>query len=194
MAYDYSHEYLRKNKELVAKLVQVASSGEMIVYLSSDWRELKAIQATVNNVLANMARNVAGYENIRMLVRTWMAFDDEDSKRYKLSVGVPNHKPRGGPGPRVKAAANWAETMVPASTVLGQKYVHPEAFDGPEIESRFVYALVNLSPHFKEAVLNMKYESDPAAITEYFKELITGAAESGWVASCDTRSLILRRD
>jgi hypothetical protein len=178
MGYDYSVGFLKKYSELAQKLQQIATSGELLVYESTDWDEIKKRQRLVNEVLANMARNVEGSEGIRTVLRAWTAFKNEDT--YQLFIGQPNHKVAGRPPGKPKQSMDWFKQYVKAADVESLVYRHDRKItigdtDALTVFIGKIYALAkNPAYHRAEFTIGIGDEEtlvNPDELVEYLAEV-----------------------
>lgn len=188
MGYDYSPKLLVQYKELVDTLIRISVSRELLVYESTDWDQIKKRQILVNNVLANMERNMPDHKNVRTRVRVWTAFKTESV--FQLFVGIPEHKVAGRPPGRLPGKdAKWMDQYIRASTVGMLGYKHDRAIiDGEEL-TRFVGKVVALNPSTVRAEAVVK-ELDAEGAVEFFNDLFK---PHGWSARAEGMTLVLER-
>ena len=187
MGYDYSPRFLKENEELVGKIIKIAATGEVLTYESEDWDQIKAAQKKVNNVLANMARNMPDYRDIRSSVRCWTSFKSETV--YVLSVGIPRHKMAGRPPGMSKQPIEF-RTMVPAEQVgNGQIYVHSETIVDQPSYAKFVGKVQLLGSQFSVAKVKVM-DLDDEAVRDHLGPVFEPL---GFRARAEGDTLILER-
>ena len=184
MTYDYSLGYLQRNAEMVAKLIRVANTGEVLAVDFDDWAKLRYYQQQVHSLLANISKNVQDYADIRQKVRCWTEHMPDGAMR--LNVGLPKHKVTGRP-PGM-AAEKWKAQYVPAE-IAGGEYNHPGVIVGQEDFSKFVGMVIQAAPNIRLA--SARFDSLPDDPVEYFNDLFDSY---GWrVKSAeDTRLTLVR--
>lgn len=182
MAYNYDPQYLVKHREVMMKVIQIAQSGEILKYASVDSREIASRQYTVNNVLANMARNIKEYTDIRKTIRCWTEYVNGT---YNLYIGRPQHRVEGRPPGRVPI--NWALAYIQADAANAQ-YGHTERITDQDTLLKFVGIVTNLPQNVREVLAEID-DLGPEAVT-YFDELFE---PHGWSAANQDGRLLLKR-
>lgn len=162
MGYDYSLGYLGKYHEMVKKLVQIAQSGEILAYDSETWEPIRQRHQLVRSLLANMERNMKGYEDIRKTIRTWT---EHTPTGFRLYVGKPNHKVTGRPPS--ESVNVWRTAYVQAGE-SGERFTHYEKVDSAITYERFVGKLVSLPPNIGHVTARFADISDTPEQREYF--------------------------
>jgi hypothetical protein len=189
MGYNYSKEFLLEHTDLVKKLIQVAATGEVLVYDSDDWDIIKNRQLLINNLLSSIVRNMPDYKDLREKVRCWTAFGQNN--RYNLFVGIPRHKMTGSVGGR-KKKPDWSKTYVPAGDASGGlKYTHPSTMSEHNDWLAFVGKVSMLPETYAEAVMRtVEPMLDRAIAEDYFGQPLE---HKGWMVHLTEHEVIFRR-
>jgi hypothetical protein len=125
MGYDYSLGFLAKHHDLVQTLIRIAQSGEVLTYEGEQWEKIRQRHQLIRSVLANMSRNMDGWEDIRTRVRTWT---EHTEKGFRLLVGAPAHTVTGRPP--APASVEWRHKYVPVQdTLTGGVFQWPNMVD-----------------------------------------------------------------
>ena len=95
MAYDYSHEFLQRNADLVAQLEELYRSRNIGSLAYDDAGALTLGRNLINNVLAAKALYDPDWKPIRAGIRTWARYGDgldgmPNDEQWHLFVGVPS--------------------------------------------------------------------------------------------------------
>jgi hypothetical protein len=183
MTYDYSLGFLQRNADMVAKLIQVATTGETLAVDFDDWAKLRYYQQQVHSLLANISKNVEDYADIRKKVRCWT--EHREGNIMRLNIGIPSHRVTGRPPGMAKQTVVG---MVPAEQAAGM-YEFPKRVEGADDFNRFIGMVTQAGPNIRYA--SARFDSLPDDPVFFFNDLLNSW---GWkVQAIDGLTLKLER-
>lgn len=184
MGYDYSLGFLARHQETVQKLIQIAQSGDILAYDSETWEPIRQKHQLIRSLLANMEKNMQGFEDIRRTIRTWT---EHTPKGFRLNVGKPSHRVTGRtPAP---LGTEWKTAYVRPEIATGQ-YIHPDKIAGDKDLENFygqVYALPPTVKVARAAFVDMVDVEAAAAMIGQPMDHV------GWIATVEPKELIMSR-
>lgn len=88
MGYNYTRSYFERHRDLISRLVDIGSTGEILKIESDDAASIQRYRHVVNNILTVMELYQPEDAHLRKKIRTWTSVD-KATGHWILYVGIP---------------------------------------------------------------------------------------------------------